>query len=173
MKYYRYNYKNILLNFYFNYIINSTINYLKYINAKIILDYGCGSGQLKKKYKKVKIYNYDKDSTLKNIDIISLKKFHLKFDAVVFNHVLQYFSKKDFKELIQFLKKNKVKNVIVNIGKQNFLSKIISYCFFYINAHSGTLCSYEYQKKWIKKYFEVVKSSDIFFINKIFLLRLK
>lgn len=171
--YYRYNYKNALLNLYFNSIIRRTIDYLKYIKAKVILDYGCGTGQLKIKYKEVKVYNYDKDTTLKNIDIIYLNKLNFKFDAVVFNHVLQYFFKEDFRNLLKFLKKNNIKNVVITSGKQNFLSRILSYSFLYLKAHSGTICSYEHQKKWIKKHFTVIKSSDIFFINTIFLLRLK
>ena len=102
-----------------------------------------------------------------------LNKLNFKFDAVVFNHVLQYFFKEDFRNLLKFLKKNNIKNVVITSGKQNFLSRIVSYCFLYLKAHSGTICSYEYQKKWIKKHFTVIKSSDIFFINTIFLLRLK
>ena len=155
------NYKG-LKKFYFDKIISDIIltGNLKLSNKKV-LDFGCGEKRLQYKLKK-KILNYDINPIYSDFEDYN----GLEFDIIVFNHVLMYLTQDEIKELFQKIyKKNPKCEFLIGIGKQNFLSKILKNITFNINAHVGTISSYNEQLKIIEENLKIIKKKNIYFMT--------
>lgn len=110
----------------------------------IILDYGCGTKQLSKILKKK-----------------------------IFNHVLMYFEKDKILELFSNInKENKNCEIIVGIGKQNFISKILKFISLNFYAHEGTRCSPQDQLDIIDQMNIINHKKNIFFMTDIYYINL-
>ena len=149
---------------YFNKIIYEIIEIadLRFTN-KIILDYGCGEKQLEKLLNK-KILNYDINPKYSEVEKLEIGCAP-NFDLVVINHVLMYFNIKEIKNLFNTLWKiNPNTELVVGIGKQNFLSNFLKYITFNKNAHANTKTSYYEQVLFLKKNCKILKQKKIFFL---------
>ena len=154
------NYKG-LKKFYFDKIINDIIltGNLRHSNKKV-LDFGCGEKRLQFKLKK-KILNYDINSIYSDFEDYS----GLEFDIIVINHVLMYLRKMKSKNYFRKSIKNPKCEFLIGIGKQNFLSKLLKNITFNINAHVGTVSSYNEQLKIINENLKIIKKKNIYFMT--------
>lgn len=156
---------------YFIKILNEIIDIGNlYSDKKKILDYGCGEKQLEKILKK-KIINYDINPKLTEIDSIK----NSDFNVIILNHVLMYLDKREIISLFDQIKKiNPNCEIIIGLGRQNFLSKVAKYITFNFKAHSGTITSYHDQLDIILKKMLVINSKkNIFFMTDLFYLKFK
>ena len=133
---------------------------------KIILDFGCGQKILSKTLKNVKVLNYDIKP--KFSDLKSYK--NLKFDTVVFNHVLMYMRPKEINDLLDELKEmNPSLEIIVGLGKQNIVSKIGKFLTGNYKAHENTMSTYKDQISILQKKTNFLKKkSNVFFMTDIY-----
>ena len=157
---------------YFNRAIDSiiTIGNLKG-TSKIILDFGCGLGVLKKKLKsKSNIVNYDKNKKFSEINNWK----NVKFDIFVSNQVFYQFSEKKLETIIKEIKKKNSKTLfIVGISKRSLLNKIGKFLLFKFNAHKNTILTYEKELFILMKHLKIIKKKNIFFLSDIFLMKFK
>ena len=107
-----------LQKFYFDKIISSIIKIGNLNDSKAILDFGCGTKELQKKLKK-EILNYDANKKYSDHDDF----INLKFDIVVFNHVLMYMDETEIKSTLDVIKKiNKNCKIIIGVGKSTIVN---------------------------------------------------
>ena len=156
---------------YFNKILYEIIKIANLkLTTKIILDYGCGEKQLEKLLNK-KILNYDINPKYSEVEYVGGVA---NFDIVVINHVLMYFTINEIKDFFYKLWKiNANIELVVGIGKQNFLSNFLKYATFNKNAHANTKISYSDQVSFLKKNTQILEiKKNIFFMTDIFYCKL-
>ena len=95
------NYNSFFQRVYFSSIINNIISFGELQDTnKIILDFGCGQKVLSKKLKGVNVLNYDIKPEYSDYETYS----NLKFDIIVFNHVLMYLYPNEIESLMDDIK---------------------------------------------------------------------
>jgi hypothetical protein len=88
---------------------------------------------------------------------------------IYFNKIL--YEIKDF--FYKLWKINANIELVVGIGKQNFLSNFLKYATFNKNAHANTKISYSDQVSFLKKNTQILKiKKNIFFMTDIFYCKL-
>ena len=153
--------------FYFYKIINEIIKIAKLDEEKkLILDYGCGEKILSSKLINNEVLNYDINPKYSEITSID----ELKFDYVVFNHVLMYMTKEEVEELLYRIKSiNNKCEFIIGIGKQNLLSKFGKTITFNFSAHNETVLTYREQMKIILEKMSIINfKKNIYFMTDIY-----
>ena len=154
---------------YFNKILREIIK-IAHLNKRNIniLDYGCGTKQLSKILKK-KILNFDILEEYNEVNKLEFKNY----DIIIFNHVLMYFEKDKILELFSNIKKeNKYCEIVVGIGKQNLISKILKFISLNFHAHQGTKCSYQDQLDIINQMNVINHTKNIFLMTDIYYFNL-
>ena len=133
---------------------------------QVILDFGCGEKQLSKHLISKKVLNYDINPIYSELD----SYLDLKFDIVVFNHVLMYMNKDQILKIFEDIKKiNDKCEFLIGISKGRFLNKLAALLAFNLQAHEGTLSSYDEQLEIINDKMKIIKSKkNIFFMTDIF-----
>ncbi len=132
-----------------------------------LLDFGCGTKELRKFTSTMNYHGYDQDSQLTEIQNWSLVNFH----TVVINHTLMYLDKNEICDLFEKLSKSpSLKQVIIGIGRQNTLSKIGQKILGKSNAHQGTVTGPREQLELVNSYFSLVRSKSVFFMTDVLLL---
>ena len=164
-------YKQFPANIYFFAIAKKIIEIGDLNNSrKKILDYGCGEKIFTELLSRNDIINYDIKKEYTEVENYE-KSF---FDVVIFNHVLMYMTKEEILEELRKIKKiNKDAQLILSLGKQNFLSKIAMYLQFKFHAHKDTISSYNTQTEIFFEHCEFIKKKNIFFMTDIFLFKFK
>ena len=161
-----------LQNLYFGRVLKYIIK-IGNLNRKNIniLDYGCGKQELSKMITEGNVINYDINP--KYSDINSIDK--CKFDLVVINHVLLYIEAKNQIDLFKQIKNiNPNAKLIIGIGKQNTISKILKTLALTFNAHQNTKIKYREQVNLIYENTNVIKKiENICFMTDVFLCKLK
>ena len=131
---------NIFSKFYFNFIYKKIANLINKNEKKIILDFGCGEGFLKKKYisKFHEVFNYDIKKEYSEIE--NWKK--VDFDLIIFCQVLMYLDKKEILDIFSHINSRK-KNIeiIILFSNQNILNKLGSIILNHPDAHKNTITS--------------------------------
>ena len=130
---------NLVSKFYFDFIYKKIANLINKYEKKIILDFGCGEGFLKKKYigKFHEVINYDikkkysKIENWKNVD----------FDLIIFCQVLMYLDKDDILDIFNNINSRKNIEVIILFSNQNILNKLGSIILNHPDAHKNTITS--------------------------------
>ena len=157
---------------YFNRAIDTIIKIgnLKKTN-KIILDFGCGLGVLKKKLKsKSNIVNYDKNT--KFSEIKNWK--NIKFEIFVSNQVFYQFSEKKLETIIKEIKKKNPKTLfIIGISKRSLLNKIGKFLLFKFTAHKNTILTYKKELFILTKYLKIIKKTNVLLLSDIYLMKFK
>ena len=99
----------------------------------------------------------------------------MKFDIVVFNHVLMYLYPEEIENLLNEMKRISPNcKMIVGLGKQNFISKIGKFITGNINAHIDTRSSYNTQIEILRRKTEIKKiKKNIFYMTDIYFSELK
>ena len=160
-----------LQKFYFDKIISSIIKIGNLNNdSKAILDFGCGTKELQKKLKK-EILNYDANKKYSDHDDF----INLKFDIVVFNHVLMYMDETEIKSTLDVIKKiNKNCKIIIGVGKSTIVNKLASWMTLSFEAHKGEKTTSSQQLKIVFNHTKQIKSKkNIFYMTDVFLLEFK
>ena len=161
-----------LQNIYFSTVLKNIIK-IGNLNQKniTVLDYGCGMQQLSKMIKKGKVINYDINPKYSDINSID----DCKFDLVVMNHVLMYIEEKNQISLFKKIKNiNPSAKLIIGVGKQNIISKILKTLALKFNAHQNTRTKYKKQVQLIYENTTVIKKiENICFMTDVFLCKLK
>lgn len=131
-----------------------------------ILDFGCGQKIINKTLQNQKVLNYDQKTEYSDYDNYE----GLKFDIVIFNHVLMYLKSTEINELLDKIKKiNPRCKFILSLGKQNFLSKIAMFLALNLNAHKDTMSTYKEQIDiFFSKAKLIKKKTNIFFMTDIY-----
>jgi len=151
--------------FYFKKIIDTIISEGNLTSKKLrILDYGCGLKFLQKRLKK-KIFNYDIDQNLTEINDWSINRY----DVVIFNHVLMYMTKNEFLKILKKIKKkNKKCKIIIGIGKEGILNRILAYLVLRFDHLDFTKMNYKEQIKLINSNLKIIKNKNIYFLTEIY-----
>lgn len=137
--------------------------------GQILLDFGCGSKELKKFSAKMDYVGYDISPALTEVR----KWEDLNIHTIVLNHTLMYLDELEIRQLFSKIKgKPEVQQIIVGIGRQNFLSNVGKFFLRKKNAHLGTKTQPEIQKRLLEEYFVKRESKSVFFMTDILLLEL-
>ncbi len=151
----------------------------------IILDFGCGNGVFTKKNlnnKKIKLIKMtDKDKKLKifiknkysqNKKIIWTDNLSGNYDVVFINSVIQYLNFKQYKNLINFFVKKKIKLILIS-DIPKFPRSIEALFLLFLNPIKlfkglGYLFAKKYLKTgfFYKKYNELIINNDLYICKK-------
>jgi hypothetical protein len=172
--------KKTLSGFYFKKITHVIVNILKqnFSEKKIVLDFGCGEGYLKKivNQKKInhKVYNYDTIEELSEIKDWE----NINFDVFVAIHVFCLFNINELEQLINKIKKiNPNVEIIVGMERpRNAIFKlIINIIKSFTNKEKiGTFFNKttpEEELRILLKYCKIIDKRNIFFMTNV--IRLK
>ena len=158
--------------YYFLSIINEIIKISNLKSTKkTILDFGCGNKIFSKFLPNKKIFNYDINPLYSEVK--SYKS--LKFDIVIFNHVLMYLKAKQIREILTNIKnKNPKCEIVLSLSRQNLISKIAMILTLNFNAHAKTSSTYKEQLYQLDKIALLKKKkTGIFGITDIFFYKFK
>jgi len=163
----------VFTGFYFRKILHTIIEIKDLKNSsKTILDFGCGTGELKKLLKKysVEVINYD---TKKEItDIKDWKK--INFDILIASQVFYTFNKRELYNLLKSLKiHNPNLELIVAISNQNIFNKLLAIIAFEFDAHKNTRLVKKEEKEIIEKFAKKISSKNSYCLTEVIHYRLK
>jgi|688.fasta_scaffold27712_6 hypothetical protein len=160
---------NLISSIYFNFNYFVISNICNFKNKKV-LDFGGGWGFLKKKLlnkgAKVKIYDIVKELT----EIKDYTK--LKFDIVIFCHVLMYIQEKDIRKIFYHFLKFKKIIIIACFSNQTIINKIFAFILGHPRPHKDTRTSPLKEEELLKKFFYIYKSLN-FFLFKVLVAKVK
>jgi len=125
-------------------------------NARLILDFGCGAGHLKKRVQNV--VGYDINPDLSDVDDYK----NLKPDKIVAAASLQYLNPKQMDAFLSFCIKNKAELITV-IPTENVFAKIAMIVLRKSYAHDDHIFKYEYINKMIERYYKIEERKYLWF----------
>jgi len=129
-----------------------------------ILDFGCGSGELKKLLG-AKVVGFD---VLPELSDVSDWKA-VDFDVVVANEIFYLFSEKELeKTLLEFKAKNPGTELVVGIARQNLLGGILAVLAGEPDAHSNTLMQPKKELEMLQKHFRLKARKNVFGLCDVF-----
>lgn len=138
-------------------------------NKKKILDFGCGTGQLKKTIGN-RVINYDSVKYLSEIDDWR----DADFNTVVSNEVFHYMKRQDLVKFLDELhNKNKKVTLIVGLSKMGLLNKMAIFLSGKKDAHEGILLSNKEVMDILRKRFNILRKVSIFHMCDIYVMRFK
>ena len=164
---------NFITKFYFEMIYKTIIKVGNFNEDKVILDFGCGYGYLKKLNIKLgnksQIINYDIVQELSEIKDI----FSVDFDKIVFCQSLYLIEEaKIIKILERLRKKNSKLEIIVVISKQSFLNKLLSILLFHWKFYKSVKTKPSDEEKILTDYCKILLQKDLI-LSKVLKLKFK
>lgn len=136
-------------------------------SSELLLDYGCGSQELRKFSGSMEYVGFDLKPELRDVDSWTEMNVH----TIVINHVLMYLREGEIIELFEQINRhNYIKQIIIGVGTQNIFSKIGKYLLRRNDAHNGTVSTHESQLRLMRDNFRVVETKSILSLTKIYLL---
>ena len=136
-------------------------------NSELLLDYGCGSQELRRFSGSMEYVGFDLKSELSDVGSWTEMKVH----TIVINHVLMYLSEVEIIKLFEQINHhNYVKQIIIGVGTQNIFSRIGKHLLRRNDAHAGTVSTHESQLRLICDNFRVIETKSIISLTKIYLL---
>ena len=139
-------------------------------SSKKILDFGSGTGELKKILgtSNKNVVNYDIVPELTETSDWTKETFNV----FVANQVFYIFSREELIEVIKKLKKtNPQVEIIIGISKQGFLNKLGMIILNYKDAHDNTLLSLEQELEIFLNYTKIIKKRSVFLLTNVYLLK--
>lgn len=163
------NYYDGLAGIYFHRIQNKIIELGNLRNANKILDYGCYTGELKKKLGN-KVINYDINPDLSEVDDWKSQDF----DVVVSNQVFVYLLEEELTEFIfELKKKNKNVTLIVGLPRLNFMSNICKSLTGNSKAHEGISLDSNKVLEILTREMNIIKKLSVFAMCELYLMKFK
>lgn len=162
---YREDYYKGLPGIYFNKVIDKVIEFGKLRREKgIVLDFGCGTGNLKKRLRGlgVKVVGYD--ILPENSDISDYKT--VRPSVVVCNHVLEHLTGEEIEEIIPYFLKTKARLVIA-LPTENFISKIGMVIAGNLTYHNDHKTKYRQVNHIMEKYYSIKKRAYVFTMTQV------
>jgi hypothetical protein len=165
---------NFISKIYFNKIYQLIMSVGNFEKKKIILDFGCGLGELKKlniiKKNKSKIINYDLITRLGDV-----KEYkNLNFDTIVFCQVLCFLTPDNITALLSKLKsQNKNLEIIVAYSTQSIINRVFAVLLGHSNAHNNTLSSPKKEREVLLSQCYLKKEINYLNLFKIMMLKFK
>ena len=161
-------YNDILSKHYFLKVAKEIIEISNLENEKTILDYGCGEKIFSKLLFKPRIFNYDIKPEYNEVSNI---KDCFKSDIIIFNHVWMYISQNKIERILSDIKEmNKNAKIILSMGKQNLISKILMILAGEPKAHDNIISTYNEQLQIFKKFCKILKTKkNIYYMTDIYL----
>ena len=165
---------NFISKIYFNKIYQLIISIGKFEKKRVILEFGCGFGELKKinlkKKNKSKIINYDIIKKLSDVT----KYNNLNFDTIVFCQVLYLFKKKKIIMLLKKLKRqNKNLEIIVVYSTQSIVNRIFAFFLGHGNAHNNTVTTPEEERELLLNQCYLINEINYLNLFRIIMLKFK
>lgn len=139
-------------------------------SAAKILDFGCGTGELKRLLGEGKVIGFDIIPALSDIPDWRTEEF----DVLVANQVFYSFSEKDLEALLVELRgKNPSLRLVVGISRQGVLNNIGKYLLRRPDAHSRTRIGPKKEIEILKKFCIFVKRRGVFSLSDVYVLTFK
>ena len=158
-----------LAGIYFHRMQNKIIELGDLRNGKKILDYGCYTGELKKKLGN-SVINYDINPKLSEVDDWKSQDF----DVVVSNQVFVYLTEDQLIEFTSELKKkNKNAALIVGLPRMNLLSKVGKILSGNSEAHDGIMLHPEKVMEILNQEMSIISHISVFQMCDIYLMKFK
>lgn len=154
------NYYKGLPGIYFNRILDKVIEYGNLKQEKgVVLDFGCGLGKIKQRFKKygIKVIGYDILP-----DISDVKDYRtVKPSKIVCNQVLEHLTRKEIEETMKNFIKTKA-YLIVSLPTEDILSKIGMLVTGNLNYREDHKTKYKDINKIIERYYKIIKRCYVF-----------
>ena len=133
---------------------------------KIILDFGCGYGMLKKLLPNSNVLGYDivdKWSDVKTWE-------EVPFDFFVSNQTFCLLESYEVNKILNKIKDTNPKvKILVGMSKKSFFNKLGMQIFNYKNAHSGYKLDPSEELLILKKHCKIIKRKSVFFLADVYL----
>ena len=168
---FRENYYTGLKGIYFYKILEKIIKIGNLKNSDVrVLDFGCGTGKLKKLLPG-KVIGYDILHELS--DVSDWKKE--KFNVVVANAVFYLFTAEELTSFLEELQKynSNIKMICVTRKKYPILNNILKYIAGEPDAHADTKLLPKQELDILQKKMRIIKKSDVFLMSNVYLMEFK
>lgn len=158
-------YYNGLPGIYFNSVIGKVIDFGKLRREKgIVLDFGCGTGNLKKRLRESEVRVVGYDILPENSDIRDYKK--VRPSVIVCNHVLEHLTGAEIEEVIPYFLKTKAR-LVVALPTENFISKIGMVMAGNMTYHNDHKTKYRQVNRIMEKYYSIKKRAYVFTMTQV------
>lgn len=159
------NYYTGLKGIYFRRILKKIVR-LGDLRNKAVLDFGCGTGELRKMLGGGSVTGYD--IMLELSEIKDWKK--IKFDTVVANQVFYSMSQEEIKKFITELHQyNPIVTLIVGIGRKGLLNKLGA-ALLQKNAHDKYVTEPKDELLILQSKLKIIKQTSVFRMCDIYLM---
>ena len=153
--------------FYFYSILSTLIKLGNLRNTnKIILDFGCGYGMLKKLIPNSNVLGYDiveKWSDVKTWE-------EVPFDIFVSNQTFCLLEENEVNKILKKIKNiNPESKILVSMSRKSFINKLGMQIFNYKNAYSAYKLDPSKELLILKKNCNIIKRKSVFFLSDVYL----
>lgn len=128
-----------------------------------VLDFGCGSQQLKKFLHHKNYVGYDIRPDLTDVKSVD----GVRYDIMVANEVFYEMPEDD---IVKALETIKPENLVVGISLQNILNKVGA-ALLSPGAHENTFTTPEKELEILLRYYNVVKKKNVWWLADVYLLK--
>lgn len=160
-----------LAKFYFRYLLKQLIKVGALERPGItILDFGCGTGELKRILPNASVIGYDIVPALTDIDDWR----DVDFDVLIANEVFYSFEGDQLAALLAELRdKNSKLELVVGISRQSIVNNIGKFLLGRPDAHSATKIGPKEELEILLRYCEIKRKKNVFYLADVFVLAFK
>lgn len=156
---------------YFRHLLRQIINVGKLRRPDItILDFGCGSGELKHLLAGVNVIGYDIIPSLSDVEDWRA----VDFNVLVSNEVFYSFSENELEELLQELVKKCVNlELVIGTSRQGILNNIGKYLLGSPGAHSATKIGPKKELEILERHCKINRKKNVMNLANVYSLSFK
>jgi hypothetical protein len=160
-----------LSKFYFQHLLREIVKVGNLDRPGItILDFGCGSGELKRLLAGAKVVDYDIIPELS--DVADWRS--VDFDVLTANEVFYSFSERALESLLCELKqKNPKLELVVGISRQGLLNNIGKYLLGRADAHSATRIGPKKELEILERHCRINRKNNVMNLAHVYFLSFK